>query len=206
LEHHNENTLLEALRRGDEGVYDAVFRQYYAPLCGYACKLTDGDMDEAEDIVQQSFVKLWERHAQLEITWSLKAYLYKAVHNACLNRIRAVKAQTQYQQFNARQLETNHVFSDDGSRELTERLQRAMNDLPPQCRNVFELSRFEELKYREIADHLNISIKTVETQMGKALRLLRLRLADYLVMIFGIACWYTFVSLAESANFLNALA
>jgi RNA polymerase sigma-70 factor (family 1) len=186
LEQLNENNELEAICRGDESVFDTVFRRYYEPLCHYAAKFTDGDLDEAEDIVQQCFVKLWEKHAALDITWSIKSYLYKAVHNACLNRIRHQQTKSRYQQFNAGQLENNHSFQDQSSAELRVRLQQAMDDLPPQCRNVFELSRFEELKYREIAELLNISIKTVETQMGKALRVLRFQLADYLITFLGI--------------------
>lgn len=186
MEQLNENNELEAIRRGDESVFDTVFRRYYEPLCHYAAKFTDGDLDEAEDIVQQCFVKLWEKHAALDITWSIKSYLYKAVHNACLNRIRHQQTKNRYQQFNAGQLENNHSFQDESSAELRARLQQAMDELPPQCRNIFELSRFEELKYREIAELLNISIKTVETQMGKALRVLRFQLSDFLVTFLGI--------------------
>jgi len=191
LEYQNEINEAEAIRRGDETVFDTVFRKYYAPLCHYATKLTDGDPDEAEDIVQQTFVKLWERRHSLNIAWSVKAYLYKMVHNAALNRIRHQQTKNKYQQFNAQQLDTQHVLPEDTAPELRERLQNALNELPPQCRNIFELSRFEELKYREIAEHLDISIKTVETQMGKALRLMRMQLADYLVTIIGIC--FTFL-------------
>lgn len=148
-------------------------------------------MDEAEDLVQQTFIKLWERRTQLDVAWSLKAYLYKTVHNACLNRIRSKQVQSKYLEFNALQLNTMHTQPDDTSPELTERLQKAMDLLPPQCRLIFELSRFEDLKYREIADQLGISIKTVETQMGKALRLMRLQLADYLVTVLWAFClWW----------------
>ncbi len=145
-------------------------------------------MDEAEDLVQQVFVKIWEQRERLDIAWSLKAYLYKTVHNAALNRLRAANTRSKYLETNAAQLENANVTPDDTASELNERLQKALDLLPPQCRHVFELSRFEELKYREIADQLGISIKTVETQMGKALRILRLQLADYLVTILWF-CW-----------------
>lgn len=176
------------MRRGDPAAFDAVFRQWYEPLCGYAARLTDGDVDEAEDLVQQVFVKIWEQRERLDIAWSLKAYLYKTVHNAALNRLRAAKTRSKYLETNASQLENANVQPEESARELDERLQKALDLLPPQCRLVFELSRFEELKYREIADQLGISIKTVETQMGKALRILRLQLADYLVTVFWF-CW-----------------
>jgi RNA polymerase sigma-70 factor (ECF subfamily) len=188
LEHHETQTQVAALRRGDEAAFDVIFRRWYEPLCGYASRLTDGDMDEAEDLVQQVFVKLWEQRERLNIAWSLKAYLFKTVHNAALNRLRAANTRFKYLEVNASQLENANVPPDDTASELNERLQKALDLLPPQCRLVFELSRFEELKYREIADQLGISIKTVETQMGKALRILRLQLADYLVTILWL-CW-----------------
>ncbi len=191
LKTQDENMLAQALQRGDAAAFEAVFRQWYAPLCGYACRLANGNMDEAEDLVQQAFVKLWEYRSQLQVSWSLKSYLYKTVHNACLNRLRALNVQSKYLDFNAQQLDTMHALPDDTTPELQERFQRAMDTLPPQCRHIFELSRFEMLKYREIADQLGISIKTVETQMGKALRVLRLQLADYLVTWMGIAgAWH----------------
>jgi RNA polymerase sigma-70 factor (family 1) len=191
LEHQDEQTQTAALRHGDEATFEAVFRQWYAPLCGYAARLTDGDLDAAEDLVQQVFVKLWEQRARLDIAWSLKGYLYKTVHNSALNRLRSVKTHSKYLDFNAAQLENEQTPPDYPARELAERLQQALGKLPPQCRHVFELSRFEDLKYREIADQLGISIKTVEAQMGKALRILRLQLADYLVTFLGlcIAWW-----------------
>lgn len=192
MKYQDENNLAQALRRGETAAFDAVFRQWYAPLCRYACRLADGDMDEAEDLVQQAFVKLWEYRGRLDVSWSLKAYLYKTVHNACLNRLRAGKVRSKYLDYNAQQLNDMYTPPDDTSPELLERFQRAMEALPPQCRHIFELSRFETLKYREIADQLGISIKTVETQMGKALRLMRTQLADYLVTLFGAACFWQF--------------
>lgn len=109
-----------------------------------------------------------------------------------LNRLRAGKVRSKYLDYNAQQLNDMYTPPDDTSPELLERFQRAMEALPPQCRHIFELSRFETLKYREIADQLGISIKTVETQMGKALRLMRTQLADYLVTLFGAACFWQF--------------
>lgn len=185
LEKNDDKPLLEGLRQGDETAFDALFKAYYPPLCRYACSLADGDMDEAEDIVQQVFVRLWEQRGTLDIAWSLRAYLYKTVHNRCLNRIRDAKTREQYKIHNAQQMEQQEAHTHTPEPELVERLQRALASLPEQCRRIFELSRFEELKYREIADQLGISIKTVETQMGKALRLMRVQMADYLTLLLG---------------------
>lgn len=187
LKYQDENNLVQALRRGEQEAFDFLFRRWYEPLCHYACRLADGDMDEAEDLVQQAFIKLWERRTRIDVAWSLKAYLYKTVHNACLNRLRSLKVQSKYLDFTAQQTGTMYTQPEDTSPELIERFRRAMDALPPQCRHIFELSRFESLKYREIADQLGISIKTVETQMGKALRVMRLQLVDYLVIFFGLS-------------------
>jgi RNA polymerase sigma-70 factor (ECF subfamily) len=176
---------MEALRQGDETAFDALFRSWYAPLVRYASGFTDGDVDEAEDLVQQAFVKLWEQRGQLEVQHSLKAYLYRMVHNLALNRLRSARSGQRYAEHQLRQMEHAHVEPPSGD-ELPQRLQKALDLLPPQCRAIFELSRFEELKYREIAEQLGISIKTVETQMGRALKTLRRELADCLVGLAGL--------------------
>jgi RNA polymerase sigma-70 factor, ECF subfamily len=190
LEQLNDPTLLTALQQGDEKAFDTLFRAYYEPLCRYACTMTEQDMDEAEDVVQQVFVKFWEQRAALEVQWSVKAYLYKMVYNRCLNRIRDARTREQYKAHNAQQLEQGHDPQPGAAAELSERLQQALRALPTECRRIFELSRFEELKYREIAEQLGISIKTVETQMGKALRILRMELADYLAVLLGVLFWF----------------
>lgn len=190
LERRDEQLLLSATQAGDESAFDALFRAYYAPLCRYAATLAEGDWDEAEDIVQQVFVKLWEQRAALDVRWSLRAYLYKMVHHRCLNRLRDARTRERYKVFNAEQLEKQAVHPTGPVTELSERIQKALAALPTECRRIFELSRFEELKYREIADQLGISIKTVETQMGKALRILRVELAEYLVSLLVALMWH----------------
>lgn len=189
MERRDDPTLLQAIQQGDESAFDALFRRYYEPLCHYAASLTDGDLDEAEDLVQQSFVKLWEQRATFEVQWSVKAYLYKMVHNRCLNRIRDAQTREKYKVYNAAQLEKGYENDPGAASELNERILQALDTLPTECRRIFELSRFEELKYREIADQLGISIKTVETQMGKALRLMRTELADYLITLIALLHW-----------------
>lgn len=183
MEKLNDNATLEALRQGNRHVFDTVFRAYYEPLCHYAGSMTNGDMDEAEDIVQQTFLKMWEKKEELTILYSVKAYLYKMVHNRCLNHIRSEKTKSKYKQHNAIYLDNNHSYQHETERDVHENVLKAVESLPDQCRQVFELSRFEELKYREIADQMGLSIKTVENHMGKALRILRERLAEYIVSI-----------------------
>lgn len=138
----------------------------------------------AEEVVQQLFLKFWEKRELLQVGTSMKAYLYKGVYNDSLNLLKHQKVKLKYQDYT---LHTADHLSDPASAkielgELELKLREALNELPEQCRTIFQLSRFEELKYREIAEKLNISIKTVENQMGKALRLLRAKLADFLLL------------------------
>jgi RNA polymerase sigma-70 factor, ECF subfamily len=179
----NESELIRALKKGDEKAVEALFRSTYQRLCNYANTLLK-DMDESEEVTQQVFVMLWEKRETMEINSSLQSYLFRTVRNNCLNRVKHTKV---------RQLYANEISALSGSaepastmsfhNELQSRIQAEIENLPEQCRLVFKLSRFEELKYAEIADQLGISIKTVENHMGKALRIMRERLKEYLILI-----------------------
>jgi RNA polymerase sigma-70 factor (family 1) len=183
-----DDSLIGAIRLGNEAVFEEIFRQHYAPLCRYAQSILH-DADEAEEMVQTVFLTIWERRETLLITTSLKAYLYRAVHNRCLNRL-----EQQQTQANHRLRAATELYADVPSPnqavladELSQHLQRAIETLPDQCRRAFELSRFEELSYKEIAERLGIAIKTVENQIGKALRILRTELSDYLPLLLLLA-------------------
>lgn len=181
---NEEHPPTQTLRLSDEKAFDALFRAWYAPLVRYAFSFTEGDQDEAEELVQNAFAKLWAQRDTLEFQHSVKAYLYRMVHNQALNRLRANKIHERYTQHQTRQMAQEHEPAQDDP-ELQQRLRKVLDALPVQCRNVFELSRFESLKYREIAEQLGISIKTVETHMGKALRILRHELAEYLTLVLA---------------------
>ncbi len=175
------DTSFNISRRED---YEWIFRQYYQGLCHYA-NMWLKDLDSAEEVVQNTFVKLWERKDGLSVDVSIKSYLYKAVYNASLNEIRHRKTKEEYAG-----MKTHEEVSEQASRgevkELEQKIEKALMNLPEQCRLIFRMSRFDELKYREIAAILNISVKTVENQMGKALRLMRENLADYLSIVLVI--------------------
>jgi RNA polymerase sigma-70 factor (family 1) len=177
----SDTEIVSAIRQGHEPAFEQLFRTYYERLCHYADSLLK-DEDEAEEMVQTVFLSIWEKRADLDITLSLKAYLYRAVHNHCLNRIKhyqvrqAHQAYTLYHQPPGYEAVTDTLYGI----ELAERIEQAVSRLPEQCQVVFRMSRFEELKYQEIADRLGLSVKTIENQIGKALRILRSELADYL--------------------------
>ncbi len=143
------------------------------------------DHTTAEEMVQQVFFKILERKEPITIHTSVKAYLYKSVNNECLNYIKHQKVRKGFETHSNRDTKEQNTGPVAGLqlKELEQQLKKAINELPEQCRTIFQLSRFEELKYAEIAAQLGLSIKTVETQMGRALKKLRVQLADYLPLV-----------------------
>jgi RNA polymerase sigma-70 factor (ECF subfamily) len=168
----------------DDDAFEVLFKTHFKALHSYASVMLYHD-SHAEEIVQNIFVKLWEKRGLLDVQTSVKAYLYKCVHNDCLNYIKHKKIKARYQDHAAFTMndQAEHTSDKLVLGELQECLQVAMNELPEQCRTIFQMSRFEELKYREIADELGLSVKTVENQMGKALRILRVKLVDFLPIL-----------------------
>jgi RNA polymerase sigma-70 factor (ECF subfamily) len=180
----SDTQILTAIGQGDERIFEQVFRKYYAGLCTYGRSILH-DADEAEEIVQNVFVSIWEKREEIEITQSLKSYLYRAVHNHCLNRIKHQKVRDEHQQYALYYQEVSYesVSQTVYKNELEQQLAKAIEKLPEQCRIIFKLSRFDELRYQEIADQLGLSVKTIENQIGKALKILRTELADYLPIL-----------------------
>lgn len=143
------------------------------------------DLESAEEIVQDLFVRFWEQRDTKEITTSIRAYFYSSVRNACLNQLKHLKIKDKYKQEQEREL-TFNSSQDQNDLELSEldqKIHNAINALPEGRRKIFILSRFDGLKYQEIAEKLNISIKTVENQMGEALKFLRVQLKDFIVTV-----------------------
>jgi RNA polymerase sigma-70 factor (ECF subfamily) len=176
-----EQQVLVVLKEGRESAFEMLFKTYYKPLCNYAYSFLS-DKDEAEEVVQTAFITVWDKRQTIEIQTSIKSYLYRMVRNSCLNVIKHDKIKQQHAAYEMAGGEPSHegVSQSVISSELEQKIYEAMKALPEQCRLVFQLSRFEELKYAEIATQLDISVKTVENQMGKALKIMREKLKEFL--------------------------
>lgn len=170
-----------SIAAGDRTAFEQLFRTHYRPLCAFAVQYVK-DADRAEDLVQDLFFRLWQDRERTSVTTSLKAYLFASVRNRCLN---AVKVQGRVRSLNEEMddREVEDGREEDEHTERIARVQAAIAALPEERRKVFRLSRYDGLKYQEIADQLGISVKTVENQMGKALKTLREELADLIPLL-----------------------
>jgi len=188
----NSTGILPTSDQGVEDLFERVFKSHFKSLHAYACTIIR-DAEPAEEIVQNVFLKLWEKKAEITIRENTSAYLYRAVHNESLNYLRHLKVRSDYQSYAMRQhkqTEQEKPAEKVVMGELEKKLEIALRELPEQCRTIFQLSRFEDLKYKEIADRLGLSVKTIENQMGKALKLLRLKLVDFLTTIILLITLY----------------
>lgn len=175
-EHYTENISSEA-------GFEQVYKTHFKPLYAYARTMVR-DSDAAEEIVQQVFFRLWEKREALDIKETLRGYLYRSVFHSSMNYLKHLKVKETHARhvMNETPYE-NTVMQNLEAKELEKRLAGALAKLPEKCRTIFQLCRFEELKYKEVAEQLNLPVKTVENEMGKALRLLRLSLADLLPVV-----------------------
>ena len=175
----NEEVIVHRLINKDKRAFELVFNQYYNIMVLYASRFMD-TREEAEEIAQDVFVKFWEKCDSLSEDSSIKSYLYRSIHNSCLNTIKHEKVKDGYRQHVIHVMESSYQneFNEDDSEAIRKKIHSEIDKLPPRCCEIFKLSRFEGLKYQEIADHLSISVKTVEVQMGKALKVLRDSLQD----------------------------
>ena len=177
----DDRELLERIRSGDSDAFDAVFRTHYASLVATAERMLRR-RDVAEELVQDVMLELWRRRETLVVDDSLRGYLFRATRNRTLNHLRhgAIEKRAEPELIADHEDVKPGASSAIVEEEIEVAVRRAVAELPPRCREVFELSRVEGLRYAEIATALGISVKTVEAQMGKALRILRERLANWL--------------------------
>lgn len=179
----NDNILLDQLRTGDEQALDSLFANWHGYLYKIAYAMLR-DTDAAKDAVQDVFIRIWQKRTEIEVKSTLKGYLQRAIVNQCLAVLRSRKLSSDPELALAGLPDTSPSASDRLQAESLEILvQAAVGQLPEQCRIIFRLSRFQELSHNEIADLLDLSPKTVENQIGKALRSLRQTLAPWLVLL-----------------------
>jgi RNA polymerase sigma-70 factor (ECF subfamily) len=170
--------------RIDQSTFEKIFKDYFLALCAFATKYTE-DSDEAKDIVHQVFTNFWEKRNTIHFDQSVRSYLYTSVHNRSLNYIRDKK---KFIKDDLPQDEPALIDFIDQSEfmeaeELRNEIYAAMTELPEGSRKVFKMSRFEGKKYKEIAEELDISVKTVETHMSKALKHMKEKLIKYIQYI-----------------------
>jgi len=143
------------------------------------------DFETAKEIVQEAFVSLWEKRETIDMDRQVKSYLSMIIHNKCTNYLRDNRKFDQYILTVENLVDVPEYEGSDSlvEEELKIKIESAISELPEKCREIFVMNRYENLKYQEIADKLQISVKTVETQLSKALQLMRIRLAEYLTVM-----------------------
>jgi RNA polymerase sigma-70 factor, ECF subfamily len=171
---------------GDPQAFEALFRAYVEPLCAFVYTYVERQ-DVAQEIVQDLFCWLWVHRHSLPAMGSVRAYLYSAARNRAINHIRDSRVELQFEATAAGDrhgtpgtCSTHTPSAEAEAADLAEALSRALRAMPPRCREVFTLTRDQQLSHAEVAQVLGISIKTVEIHMGRALALLRERLAPWL--------------------------
>jgi RNA polymerase sigma-70 factor (ECF subfamily) len=174
-----DNEIAGRIRQGDIKQYEALFRSSYASLVKYARTLIK-DQDTAEEIVQDLFFRLWQNKEKLKIESSLNGYLFRSVHNRCLHYIEHQKVVERHAHEMSHEQESVSESPADviQYKELQAKIARTIENLPERCGQIFCMNRFEGLKYSEIAEKLSVSVKTVEANMGRALKEFRKALAE----------------------------
>jgi len=184
-----EKDLIVRLKYGDQTAFELLFHYYYPGLVLFSTQFT-ADRSEAEEIVQDFFVRFWQRHEQVSLTDSLKSYFFLSVKNSCLNFLKHKKVEEKYIRKMTEMADRHLAYDPDlyVDSELQEKVKQAIELLPEKCREVFVMSRIRGMRNDDIANELNISKRTVETQISKALKVLRVELKDYvaLLILFGI--------------------
>jgi len=174
-----DSEIVRRIRQGDIKQFETLFRSSYASLVKYAGALIK-DRDTAEEIVQDLFFRIWKEREKLKIESSLNGYLFRAVHNRCLHHIEHLKVVERH----AKEMSFSPVQESENPaevlhyKELQARIAEILERLPERCGRIFCMNRFEGMKYSEIAEKLSVSVKTVEANMGKALKEFRKALAE----------------------------
>lgn len=175
----DDRLIFEQVRNGDLSAYEQIFNANYAPLARYATSIVR-DQTMGEEIAQEVLMYIWEKRKQINLSSSLKAYLFSSVKNKCINYIKLelpkLQSTTDLDQISS----YSSVMTTDDSELMKRKIQYAIDQLPEKCKNIFVLSRYGGLTYSEIAEDLEISVKTVENQVSIALKKLKETLSEEL--------------------------
>lgn len=172
---------IQEVKSVDTAAFEQLFTDHYDALYRY-CQTMVKDQNDIEDIVQSVFMDLWHDRSKLVIHTSIKAYLYKAVYFKCMNKIKHDKVASKYSNTISNP-ESTAVTDTLIIQEIADKIKETIESLPEQCRKIFSMSRMDGLRYNEIAEKLNLSPKTIENQMGKALKTMRVALSEYIQII-----------------------
>jgi len=186
----NDNvSLIQCLKNGNEKAFSFLVDKYHHGLCVYVNSLVN-DKDQAEDIVQNVFIRTWERRKNLNSNYTIKSFLFKSAHNEFIDQYRKRKAVTALEKKYIEELDRLVERDDAFLEKLLIRVQREIQNLPPKCKEIFLMSKRDGLSNIEIAEYLNVSQKTIEYHMSKAFALLRQRangdIEPTLFLLFGV--------------------
>lgn len=177
--------LLSAVQRGDQKAFDTLFRRYYPMLCAYGHRFVE--LEDAEEIVEDSLLWIWENRETLVIESSLNSYLFKMVYRRALNKLAHIdatqRADTRFYEEMQEMLQDTDYYQVE---ELTRRIEEAIAALPESYREAFVMHRFRDMSYKEIAETLGVSPKTIDYRIQQALKQLRTDLKDYLPLLLPL--------------------
>ena len=177
--------LLSAVQRGDQKAFDTLFRRYYPMLCAYGHRFVE--LEDAEEIVEDSLLWIWENRETLVIDSSLNSYLFKMVYRRALNKLAHIdatqRADTRFYEEMQEMLQDTDYYQIE---ELAKRIEDAVAALPESYREAFVMHRFRDMSYKEIAETLGVSPKTIDYRIQQALKQLRTDLKDYLPLLLPI--------------------
>lgn len=182
-----EANILEKIKEGENSAFEYIYHKFYTPLCVFATRIT-GNQNIAEEIVQEIIIKIWEKRENIKIEKNFKAYLFRAVHNSCINFIKKKGKESECLLRIAHKLMDLYLDKSENIiyNELEEHVNNAIEELPEQTKIIFKQSRYDGLKYHEIAKKEGISIKGVEFHISKALQLLKDKLKEHLYILLLI--------------------
>jgi RNA polymerase sigma-70 factor, ECF subfamily len=183
----SNDALMHAIKDND-AAFEQFFKQHFVSLCAWSQHKYGFDSDITKEIVHTAFIKLWKNRSTVSVEVPVKAFLHTIINNTSLDILRHTKVRKRFERYVQQRNESVGSTPQESydTKKLRTDIDNAVSELPGQMRTIFELSRYEGLKYAEIARQLNVSVNTVETQMSRALKKLRLKLAAYLSVYFMV--------------------